>query len=77
MVGARGFWLNGFDKSEGVFVNKDEADDEENSRGGASGCGIWSRYLIVFFKIKKTFLNVLDIEFASLHYFIEILFPPE
>ena len=55
MVGARGFWLNGFDNSEGVFVNKDEADDEENSRGGASGCGIWSRYLIVFFMIKIFF----------------------
>ena len=55
MVGARGFWLNGLDNSEGVVVNKDEAEDEENSRGGASGCGIWSRYLIVFLMIKKTF----------------------
>ena len=56
MVGARGFWLNGLDNSEGVVVNKDEAEDEENSRGGASGCGIWSRYLIVFFMIKTFFL---------------------
>ena len=58
MVGARGFWLNGFDNNEGVDVNNDVADDEEKSRGGASGCGIWSRYLIVFCQNKKKIVVV-------------------